>query len=77
MSKVSAVISAYKEEGNVERCLKSLSFADEIVVVDNSSSDKTAEIAKEYTKNVYKQKNNPAEIDLQKNFGFTRNWQMK
>jgi glycosyltransferase involved in cell wall biosynthesis len=72
MSKVSAVISAYNEEGNIERCLKSLSFADEIVVVDNSSSDKTAEIAKEYTKNVYKQKNNPAEIDLQKNFGFTK-----
>ncbi|HUD09751.1 MAG TPA: glycosyltransferase family 2 protein [Patescibacteria group bacterium] len=72
MSKVSAVISAYNEEKNIARCLKSLSFADEIIVVDNSSTDKTAEIAKKYTDKVFSQKNNPAEIDLQKNFGFEK-----
>lgn len=72
MSKVSVVISAFNEEKNIERCLKSLSFADEIVVIDNQSTDKTAEIAKQYTKNVYEQKNNPLAIDLQKNFGFTK-----
>jgi len=72
MSKVTAVISAFNEEKNIERCLKSLSFADEIVVVDNSSSDKTAEIAKKYTKNVFIQENDPNLIDLQKNFGFEK-----
>src|ERR1035437_1393614 len=72
MSKISAVISAFNEEANIERCLKSLSFADEIVVVNNGSSDKTAEISKKYTDKVFNQKNNPAEIDLQKNFGFTK-----
>ena len=72
MSKLSAVVSAYNEEENIERCLKSLSFADEIVVVDNQSLDKTAEIAKKYTKNIFTQKNNPKEIDLQKNFGFEK-----
>jgi glycosyltransferase involved in cell wall biosynthesis len=72
MSKVSAVISAFNEEKNIERCLKSLSFADEIVVVDNSSSDKTSEIAKQYTDKIFTQKNNPAAIDLQKNFGFEK-----
>jgi len=72
MSKVSAVISAFNEEKNIARCLQSLSFADEIVVVDNSSIDKTAEIAKKYTDKVFSQKNNPAEIDLQKNFGFEK-----
>jgi glycosyltransferase involved in cell wall biosynthesis len=72
MSKVSAVISAFNEEKNIERCLKSLSFADEIVVVDNGSSDKTAEIAKRYTSKVFSQANNPAQIDLQKNFGFEK-----
>src|ERR1035437_2781089 len=72
MSKISAVISAFNEEANIERCLKSLSFADEIVVVDNGSSDKTAEISKKYTDKVFNQKNNPAEIDLQKNFGFEK-----
>lgn len=72
MSKISAVISAFNEEKNIERCLKSLSFADEIVAVDNSSSDKTAEIAKKYTDKVFTQKNNPTAIDLQKNFGFEK-----
>ena len=72
MSKVSVVISAFNEEKNIERCLKSLSFADEIVVVDNQSLDKTSELAKKYTKNVFTQKNNPKEIDLQKNFGFSK-----
>lgn len=72
MSKISAVISAYNEERNLERCLKSLAFADEIVVVDNSSTDSTEKIAKKYTKNVFTQKNNPKEIDLQKNFGFEK-----
>jgi len=72
MSKISAVISAFNEEKNIERCLKSLSFADEIVVVDNNSSDKTAEIAKKYTSKVFSQRNNPTEIDLQKNFGFEK-----
>lgn len=72
MNKISAVVSAFNEEKNIERCLKSLSFANEIIVVDNSSLDKTAEIAKKYTKNIYKQKNNPKEIDIQKNFGFEK-----
>jgi len=72
MSKVSAVISAFNEESNIERCLKSLDFADEIIVVDNSSSDKTSEIAKKYTKKIFVQKNDPKLIDLQKNFGFEK-----
>ncbi len=72
MSKVSAVISAYNEEKNIETCLKSLKFADEIVVIDNSSQDKTVEIAKKYTSKIFSQKNNPGQIDMQKNFGFEK-----
>jgi len=72
MNKVSAVISAFNEEKNIARCLGSLSFADEIVIVDNSSTDKTVEIAKKYTTKIFTQKNNPSEIDLQKNFGFAK-----
>ena len=66
MNKISAVIMAFNEEKNIERCLKSLAFVDEIIVVDNSSLDKTVEIAKKYTKNVFTQKNNPKEIDILK-----------
>lgn len=72
MNKVSAVVSAYNEEKNLKDCLKSLKFADEIIVVDNGSIDNTSKIALEFTKNVFKQENNPDEIDLQKNFGFEK-----
>lgn len=72
MNKVSAVVSALNEEKNLKDCLKSLRFADEIVVVDNESTDKTSQIALEFTKKVFKQKNNPDEIDIQKNFGFEK-----
>ncbi len=72
MGKLSVVISAFNEEKKIEDCLKSVSFADEIIFVDNSSTDKTEEIARKYTENIYEQKNDPSAIDLQKNFGFTK-----
>ncbi len=40
---ISAVVLTKDEEGNIEECLKSLSFCEEIVVVDDYSSDKTVE----------------------------------
>ncbi len=72
MYKISAVISAYNEEKNIEKTLKSLAFCDEIIVVNNSSTDKTEDIAKKYTDKVFTQKNNPQNIDIQKNFGFEK-----
>jgi glycosyltransferase involved in cell wall biosynthesis len=45
--KISAVVITYNEEDNIGRCLESLKeTADEIVVVDSFSSDRTAEICK-------------------------------
>ena len=45
MVRLSAVIITYNEEKNIGRCLSSLQgIADEIVVVDSGSSDKTREI---------------------------------
>jgi len=42
--KISAVVLTKNEEKNIERCLKSLEFVDEIVVIDDYSTDKTLEI---------------------------------
>ncbi|MEI6695004.1 MAG: glycosyltransferase family 2 protein [Bacteroidota bacterium] len=45
MVKISAVIITFNEERNIERCIRSLqSIADEIIVVDSYSTDRTAEI---------------------------------
>lgn len=47
MTPISAVIITYNEERNIGRCLDSLSgVADDIVVVDSYSTDKTEEICK-------------------------------
>jgi len=67
----SVVISAYNEEKKIEDCLKSASFADEIILVDNSSTDKTSEIAKNYTSKIFTRANNPM-LNVNKNFGFSK-----
>lgn len=49
MIKLSVVIITFNEERNIERCLRSLkNVADEIVVVDSFSRDKTKEICNNY-----------------------------
>lgn len=73
MNKLSVVISAYNEEKNIRDCLVSIKeLADEIIVVNNSSTDKTSKIAKDAGAKVFTQENDPKNIDLQKNFGFSK-----
>lgn len=43
--KISALILAKNEEKNIADCISSISFADEIIVLDDLSTDKTVEIA--------------------------------
>ena len=50
---VSIVIIARNEENNLRECLESCSFAKEIILVDDNSTDKTVEIAKEFGAKVY------------------------
>lgn len=72
MQTLSVVISAFNEAKHLPDCLQSVAFADEIIVVDNSSTDATGAIAKQYTKHVYTQNNDPGKIDLLKNFGIMK-----
>ena len=45
---ISALAITYNEEENIESFIKSLSFADEIIIVDSGSTDKTLELARQY-----------------------------
>ncbi len=48
---ISVVICTKNEEKNIGRCLKSVeNIADEIIIVDSNSTDKTAEICKSFSK---------------------------
>lgn len=53
---LSAAVITKNEEGLLPSCLQSLAFADETVVVDSGSSDKTVEIARGFGCRVYVEK---------------------
>jgi glycosyltransferase involved in cell wall biosynthesis len=48
MNKISVSIITKNEESNIERCLESIKWADEVIVVDSGSTDKTLEICQTY-----------------------------
>lgn len=54
--KISATIITLNEEENIAEALESLAWADEIIVVDSESTDRTVEIALRFTEKVITQK---------------------
>ncbi|NNM23250.1 MAG: glycosyltransferase family 2 protein [Flavobacteriaceae bacterium] len=48
MARLSVIIPTFNEEAYIEAALRSVRFADEIIVVDSFSTDKTKEIARRY-----------------------------
>lgn len=64
---VSVVVITKNEEKNMDECLGSVAgWADEIVVVDDESSDRTVELARKYTDKIFHRK-----MDVE---GTHRNW---
>ncbi|MFN4198601.1 MAG: glycosyltransferase family 2 protein [Flavobacterium sp.] len=66
MEKLTAIIPVGNEEHNIEDVLTSVAFADEIMVVDSMSTDKTVELAKKHTSFI-----------LQREYGYSasqKNW---
>jgi glycosyltransferase involved in cell wall biosynthesis len=50
--KISVTVRTFNEEKNLRDCLKSVAWADEIVVVDSKSTDNTVAIARDFTERV-------------------------
>ena len=53
MEKLSVTIITKNEEKNITRCLMSVKWADEIVVLDTHSTDRTVEICRQFTDQVF------------------------
>jgi glycosyltransferase involved in cell wall biosynthesis len=53
MIKISVTVITKNEEKNISDCLKSVQWADEIIVVDSESTDRTVELAKQFTDKIF------------------------
>jgi len=70
MSTLSVIVITKNEERNIRSCLKSVQWADEIIVVDAGSLDRTVDIAKEFTQKIFSR---PWDgYSAAKNFGLTQ-----
>jgi glycosyltransferase involved in cell wall biosynthesis len=50
----SVIVITKNEEASIRRCLESVRWADEIIVLDSGSTDDTVSICREYTAHVYR-----------------------
>ena len=51
--KISAIIITKDEEHSIRECLQSISWVDEIIVVDSGSKDQTLKICKEFRAKIF------------------------
>ncbi len=70
-AKISAVLLVRNEEANLQYCLETLSWCDEIVLADMESEDRTVEIARKYTDKIYTHPKVPA-FDIGKKFAIEK-----
>ncbi|TSC87290.1 MAG: glycosyltransferase [Microgenomates group bacterium Gr01-1014_16] len=68
---LTGVVLTRNEEANLDKCLTSLKFCDEILIIDDNSTDKTAEIAKNHGAKVVKHSLN-ADFATQRNFALSQ-----
>lgn len=68
---ISAIILTKNEERNIAKCLQSVKWCDEAIVIDDNSSDKTLEIAKKHKAIVYSHPLNN-NFSAQRNFGISK-----
>lgn len=68
---LSVVILTKNEEKNIVSCLKSCLFANELIIIDDCSTDNTIKLARKYTSKIYQRKLNN-DFSQQRNFGLKK-----
>ncbi len=70
MKKITAIIPTLNEEDNIVKAIESVQFADEIIVIDSYSTDKTIELAKNYEVRILQRKFD--DFSTQKNYAIDK-----
>ena len=70
MNKISAIVIAKNAESVLADCLDTLSFCDEVIVIDDESTDRTADLAKRMGAKVFS--HNAESFAQKRNFGLTK-----
>ncbi len=68
---ISAVILTKDEEKNLQECLESVKWCDEVILIDDNSTDRTLEIAKKFGAKVFTHSLNN-DFAAQRNFGLEK-----
>lgn len=68
---ISAVVLTKNEEKNIELCLQSLSWCDEVTVIDDNSSDETKKLAKKAGAVVF-ERELKGDFSAQRNYGIEK-----
>lgn len=67
---ITAIVLTFNEEEKIQNCLSSIcDLVDQIIIVDSFSTDKTLEICKKYTEDIYQH-------DFE-NYSIQRNWSLE
>ena len=70
MTKITAIIPTLNEEIHIEQAIKSVDFADEIIVIDSYSTDNTVALAEKHNVKIIKRKFD--DFSSQKNFAIDK-----
>jgi len=68
---ISAIILTKNEERNIEKCMESVKWCDERILIDDKSSDRTVELAKKYNAVIY-ERDLSGDFSAQRNFGILK-----
>lgn len=68
---ISAIILTKNEEANILDCIKSLSWCDEVIIIDDNSKDRTTEIAKKLNAKIFTHSIDD-DFSAQRNFGLSK-----
>ena len=69
--KLTGVVLTHNSKSSLEKTLSSITFCDEVIVVDDDSTDGTLFLAKKYGAKIYQRKLN-SNFAAQRNFGLTK-----